>query len=335
MKEINIGLIGFGNVGQGFIRVLYKSIGKIKSELNVKLVLKYIIDPVKGSVYGEELNLSRILNLIDVKGDIWDYPGDRSLVALNPIEDKEIDLIIEVTPTNLRNGEPGYTHIRKSLENGKHVITTNKGPIALYYSELTAYASKRNLYLGYEGTVMSGTPLIKLLQENLKMANVKHIRGVLNGTTNFILTHMKKGMGFSEALKEAQIMGYAEADPTMDIDGYDLLAKATILVNLLSENHVKPEQIDRISLKEYLDINGFNHNLKYIIDLDLENKKYIVSPKILNDEDILNTLNGIENGVEIDTTYLGRIFIKGPGAGGIETGYAILSDLVDLIKHSK
>ncbi len=333
MKTINIGLIGFGNVGQGFVKVLSKNLSIIREVYGYNVKLTYIVDPVKGSLYSREgLDLVKVIKYIDRDGNLRSHPNYIGEIhSFQPIYDKETDLIIEVTPTNLVDGEPGYSHIRKSLEEGKHVITTNKGPIALFYRELTRLAEKEGLYLGIEGTVMSGTPLIKTIRYGLSN-DINIISGILNGTTNFILTKMEEGYTFDDALKEAQNMGYAEADPSMDIDGYDLVAKASILVNVTIDGDIKPSDISRISLKEYLDEKGYQENLKYLVYLEINEGRYSVAPKVVEEGDILTSVKGVNNGVVIRTESLGEIFIYGPGAGRLETGYAILTDLLELLK---
>ncbi len=333
MKTINIGLIGFGNVGQGFAKTLTKNLSIIREVYGYDVKLTYIVDPVKGSLYSREgLDLVKVIEYVDRDGNLKNHPNHMEEIhSFQPIYDEDIDLIIEVTPTNLVDGEPGYSHIRKSLEEGKHVITTNKGPIALFYRELTRLAEKEGLYLGIEGTVMSGTPLIKTIRYGL-FNDIIIIRGILNGTTNFILTKMEEGYTFDGALREAQKMGYAEADPSMDIDGYDLVAKASILVNVTIDGDIKPSDISRKSLKEYLDEKGYQKNLKYLVYLEINDGRYSVTPKVVEEGDILTSVKGVNNGVVIKTESLGEIFIYGPGAGREETGYAILTDLKELIK---
>lgn len=333
MEVINIGLIGFGNVGQGFVKVLDKEVLRIKNDYGYEVKIAYIVDPVKGSAYSKDgLDLGQIIKYVGRDGNLKNHPNYiPDLDSYQPIYDREVDLIVEVTPTNLVDGEPGYSHIRKSLEEGKHVITSNKGPIALYYRELTRLAEKRGLYLGFEGTVMSGTPLIKLIRYGLSK-DILTLRGILNGTTNFILTKMENGYTFEEALKEAQKMGYAEADPSMDIDGYDLIAKAAILANVITDGDVKPSNIFRMSLREYLQKEGYKKNLKYLVNLEINNHTYSVIPRVVDSQDILASVKGVNNGVVIETKLLGEIFIYGPGAGRLETGYAILTDLLELLK---
>jgi len=333
MKVLNAAILGFGNVGRGFLQILIENKSLLQKHLNVNFKILYIIDPYKGSLYSEKgLDLDYITNFVAEKGNLKGHPLEGEYTFSDVIEDKDIDLVIELTPTNLKNGEPGYTHIKKSLEKEKHVITTNKGPLALHFHELMSEARDRKLYLGFEGTVMSGTPLIKLIRYGF-FKDIIVINGILNGTTNFILTEMEKGLKFDEALERAKILGYTEADPSMDIDGYDLVAKACILSSLITGESITPEKITRTSLVEYLKGNSFEPGLKYMIYLDFVSNDYLVTPKILDIKNPLRKLNGVINGVEITTLGLGEVVIFGPGAGRRETGYAVLTDIVDLIKN--
>ncbi len=334
MKQLNIGLIGFGNVGQGFVKVLNRSAGWIRERHGLDIRLLYIADPVKGSVYSNEgLDLAELIKLVERDGSLKNHPRISDITSYDVIEDEEVDVIVEVTPTNLKDGEPGYSHIKRALENEKHVITTNKGPISLYFNELMEIAKEKRLYLGIEGTVMSGTPLIKTLKYGL-LRDIQLITGILNGTTNYILSKMEEGYTFDEALKNAQELGYAEADPSMDIDGWDLVAKTSILASLTTGNHVKPKDIDRKSLREYLAANQYSEGLKYVAEIDVRENIFTVTPKILDPNNPLYHVRGVENGVVIYTESLGRVMLRGAGAGRLETGYAVLTDLLDMV-HTK
>ena len=154
------------------------------------------------------------------------------------------DIIAEMTYTDIKTGEPATSHIRKALETGKHVVTSNKGPAALHYAELKALADRKKLHFRIEGTVMSGTPVFTLCERGFAGNTIKEIQGILNGTTNFILTKMElENMDYADALALAQKLGYAEADPTADVGGFDALAKVVILSNVLLGGKLKPSAI--------------------------------------------------------------------------------------------
>ena len=329
--ELRLCRVGFGNVGTGLAKILlekgYKVMGR---EIRVTA----IVDPVKGSVIDQGgVDLAKALRLVREKGRLVGYgEGYHDEVdTLEVIKQGYHDVVVELTPTNIETGEPGYSHVKTALETGKHVITTNKGPIALNLYDLLTLASEKELYLGFEGTVMSGTPLIKTLLYGMDRGLVKRVEGVLNGTTNYILTRMEEGLTYSEALEEARAKGYAEADPSMDIDGHDLAAKASILASLIEGRQVTPRMIRRTSLRTYLEKAGYRVGTKYV--LSVEPGDYRVEPREYSEDHPLRMLRGVENGVIIETEYLGRIFLSGPGAGREETGYAVLTDLIDLIRR--
>ena len=154
-------------------------------------------------------------------------------------------MVIELSYTDLKTGEPAITHLRQALTLGKHIVTTNKGPVALFYPELKALAAAHGVTTGVEGTVMSGTPVLRIGTELLAAARITRIQGILNGTTNYILTQMENGATYAAALAEAQARGYAEADPTGDVEGYDAAGKIVILANLLMGEALKPGDVER------------------------------------------------------------------------------------------
>lgn len=329
--ELRLCIVGFGNVGTGFAKIL---LDKGYNVMGRGIRITAIVDPVKGSVINQRgVDLAKALRLVGETGRLEGY-GEGYVDEVDTLEVIKQDLhdvVIELTPTNIETGEPGYSHVKTALETGKHVITTNKGPVALHLYELLSLAGEKDLYLGFEGTVMSGTPLIKTLLYGMDRGLVKKVEGVLNGTTNYILTRMEEGLTYREALEEARLKGYAEADPSMDIDGHDLAAKASILASLIEGRQVTPRMIRRTSLRTYLEEAGYRDGTKYV--LSVEPGDYRVEPREYPEGHPLRMLRGVGNGVIIETEYLGRIFLSGPGAGREETGYAVLTDLIDLIRR--
>ena len=168
--------------------------------------------------------------------------------ALDTIAKVDADALIELSYTDLKTGEPAITHLRAALERGLHVVTTNKGPIALRYPELKAIADRHGVEIGAEGTVMSGTPSLRFGQELLAAAGITRIQGIVNGTTNYILTQMENGMDYAAALAGAQAKGYAEADPTGDVEGFDAAGKVVILANLLMGASLDMAAVDRTGI---------------------------------------------------------------------------------------
>ncbi len=248
MKMIRVALIGFGNVGQGFAKILRDFGNYYKKNFNLDIRIVAVTDPKFGGLYHPKgLNLKDLLALINNNDPFSSYacPIENGWDAQKTIAQSNSDVIVEVSYTNLATAEPATGHIRQALETGKHVVTSNKGPIALNFIDLNKLAQENNVQIGLEGTVMSGTPGLHLGAKLLKGAGILAIKGILNGTTNYILTEMEKGRSYVEALKNAQLLGYAEADPAGDVEGFDSVAKVAILSTLLFNTPLKLDQIDR------------------------------------------------------------------------------------------
>ncbi|MCD6328996.1 MAG: homoserine dehydrogenase, partial [Candidatus Cloacimonetes bacterium] len=215
-----------------------------------------------------------------------------------------------------------------------------KGPAALYYKKLAKLAEENGVKFLIEGTVMSGTPVFNLARECLAGCKITEVKGILNGTTNYILTKMEQeGWSYEDALKKAQELGYAEADPTADVEGYDALAKVVILSNVLLGGNVKPEDvpcegISKLTLEDIKAAAADGMRYKLIGSTRLEGDKIIASvkPVRLPLSDPLTGVNGANNALTFDTDLMGKITIQGAGAGKIETGFSIFVDILNIIR---
>jgi len=338
----NLALIGFGTVGQGLANILVDKEALLKREHGFEYKVVAVSDIKKGSILNEDgINLRKLLQLNQRTGTIKDYEGGRKdLSSIEIIEKSNADMVLEVTWTNLETGKPGLTHIKKALVARKHVVTTNKGPIALAYRELMQIAKAHNVFLRFEGTVLSGTPAINLALEDLAGAYVKSIRGIVNGTTNYILTQMEAGALYKEALETAQKLGYAEADPTMDVDAWDPAAKITILANVVMGGDLKVKDVERrgitgVTIKEIRAAQKEGKRIKLIAKAWRESGevKAKVSPENVPLTDVLAHIWGTLNALTFDTDVLKEVTIVGRGAGGIEAGYALLSDMLAIHRY--
>jgi len=329
-------LIGFGTVGQGLTEILLEKKNSLATQYSFNFEIVGISDLNYGTAYNPNgLNIPQLLEcaktkqrfLTDVKA--WD--------ALTLIKESNATVVCELSFTNLVTGEPAISHCKAAFETGKHVITCNKGPAALAYSELKSIADEKGLKFLIEGTVMSGTPLLNLAEGPLAGCTITSARGILNGTTNFILSCMEEGMNYSDALKKAQESGYAEADPTGDVEGFDTKGKVTILANVVMK---MPLKIDDVSCKGITGIlqddietaKKESCRWKLIGSIHREGDRVTASvkPEKLPMELPLAGVMGIMNAVTFTTDLLGDVSIIGPGAGKKETGFAILSDLLQL-----
>jgi homoserine dehydrogenase len=341
IMELRIALIGFGVVGQGFTRILAQQDEWLKTKgFDVKLVA--VSDIQKGSVYESNgLSLDTLLNLMVNEQSILGYPtGEKGWDADKTISQTNANLIVEASWSNLETGEPALSYAMKALELGKHVVLTNKGPPALALKTLTELAEQNSVELRYEGTVLSGTPAINLGQINLKQSGLRGFKGILNGTTNFILTLMEEGQDYSAALKRAQDEGYAEADPTADVEGLDALGKVVILANSLLDANIKSsdvpcEGISGLKISDIETAQSEGKRWKLIASAEkLDDGSVIASvrPEKLPLSHPLASVMGAINSITFSTEYLGNVTITGPGAGALPTGYAIFNDILDIIR---
>jgi homoserine dehydrogenase len=334
-----IAIIGFGNVSQGLIRILASKKEILKEKYKFEFQLMAISDPAKGSVYDENgLDLAKIIDLLDKTGNIREYPaGIKDFDSLRTIKETDTNLIIETTPTNVKTGEPGLTHMKTALQSKKFVVTTNKGPIALAYPELKKLAEENGVYIRFEGTVLSGTPSLNLALEALAGCSISKVQGIVNGTTNFILTKMEEGKGYEDALKEAQELGYAETEPTADVEGWDAAVKAVIMANVVMGGNITIGDVQRkgiteIALEDVRKAKENNKRIKLIAEVTKEGDKIKVSvaPKEIPIIHPLANVSGAINALTFTTDHLGDITIIGPGAGRVETGQALLTDILAL-----
>jgi len=338
-----LALIGFGNVGQGLAEIL-RDRRKELEQFGINPVIVAVSDPIKGSVYDPSgldpsLLLDTVQNGRTLETLSAPYTG---WSAMRTIREAQVDVVVELAYTDLKTGEPAMSHLRETLKRGLTAITTNKGPIALYYEELTKLAESNGGEIRVEGTVMSGTPSLIFGKDHLAAAGITKIEGILNGTTNYILTQMMEGRSYSEALLEAQEKGYAEADPTGDVEGHDAAAKVVILANMLmkesiSLQDVHVEGIANLTLQDIAKAKEANECIKLIgiVERTSEGIKAKVCPHWLPLSHPLSAINDATNAIAYTTELLGEVTLVGPGAGRLETGYAIISDLLAIQRGSQ
>lgn len=329
-------LIGLGSAGQGLAQILRSHGEALARRYGVALRIVGVCTRSRGSLYDAEgIDPATLLQAIQDDGHLRSLPGQRDASPLDMIEQIGADVLVELSPTNLLDGEPATSHIRAALSRGMHVVTANKGPIALHLSELRRLAADAQLYLGYEGTVMSGTPALRLGWSDLAGCEITELRGIVNGTTNYILTQMETGMSYAGALAEAQRLGYAEADPTGDVEGYDAAAKAVILANVLMDARLNLGDVERAGIttltRDTIEAARASHERWKLIarvwrDGDLVRAS--VQPTRLPLSHPLSGAGGATNALTLTTDLLGDVTLIGPGAGGIATGFAVISDIL-------
>jgi len=339
MKELRLSIIGFGTVGQGLAELLATRRAALKQDYGLAVTLVSVANARHGFIYRDEgLDIPTLLELAATRRPLSEHTGVRHWTnALAGLQATGADVLAEATATNLRDAEPGISHIRAALTRGIHVITANKGPGALAAAELFSLAQQHGVQLRMEATVMAGTPVLSTIREGMAGAHVTAIRGILNGTTNYILTAMATGRNYAEVLAEAQARGYAEADPTADVEGYDAVAKTLILAALVFGRPLKSGQVLRqgITTVTREQVQQAMHNgkrIKLIASLQRlaedDSLEASVEPTELPLSHPLARVDGIMNAITIHTDALAEVTVIGPGAGRLQTGQGLLADLL-------
>jgi len=336
LKNLDLIVIGFGNIGRGFINVLLKKKNFIKAlgfDIRIKAICEYngSIIP-KNDVFLDE-ELKEILDFGN-KHMIEKHKNFSDKLAKEILEEINADIALELTPGNIETGEPGLCNIINAINNDKNVVTSNKSPIALKFNYLMDLAKKKNKKILYEATVAGAIPLFNLYKETLQINEIEEIYGIFNGTTNYILTKMtEEGMDFKTSLKEAQELGYAERNYTYDVNGYDTAVKVVIVANALLKKSVDLSNVKIYGIQEITnDAINLAKRHKYTIKLIGDCNKLEVSPRLIKKNDTLN-VGGNLNAVRINLDIAKDITIIGRGAGPIETCSSIFSDVLRIGKE--
>jgi homoserine dehydrogenase len=326
-------LLGFGVVGQSFVKLLLSHSTDLYNDYGIKPKVVACADNGGIITCDQGLDLDRLLNVKKKKKSVIHYgaKGNRSEI-LDVIENIDAEVVIELTPTNIVDGEPGKNHIISAMKSGKNVITVNKGPLALEFPSLMELAEYNRIAFKFSGTVGGGTPILEFAKRCLKGDRIISFEGILNGTTNYILSKMYEGLNFSEALQDASEKGYAEKDPTLDIDGYDAVAKLVIASNFLMNmkstmKDVRRQGIRDVKPSQVLNERKKGNAIKLIASCD--GKNLVVKPKPVSMKDPI-CVDGILNAITFTCQHSGQQTIIGKGAGGMETASAILRDLIDI-----
>lgn len=322
MKAIQVGLLGLGTVGTGVVKIIEdhqdKLMHQVGCPVKVKKVLVQDVDKKRQVEFGKEL-LTR--NAEDV------------------IYDPEIDVVIEV----MGGVEHTKEYILQALQAKKHVVTANKELMAVYGTELLDAATENGCDLFYEASVAGGIPILRSLVDGLASDRINKMMGIVNGTTNFILTKMsKQGSPYEEVLKEAQELGYAESDPTADVEGLDAARKMAILARLGFSMHVDLEDVSVKGISEVTDEDisyskrlGYTMKLIGIANRDHNKVEVSVQPTLLPDYHPLASVNNEYNAVYVYGEAVGETMFYGPGAGSLPTATAVVSDLVGVMKNMR
>jgi homoserine dehydrogenase len=319
LNAVKVGLLGLGTVGGGTATVLMRNAEEIARRAGRKIVVSVAaaLDPERAQALG--MTDTRITK-----------------DAFEVVNDPDVEIVVEL----IGGYSPALELVLAAIENGKHVVTANKALIALYGNEIFSAAQKKGVMVGFEAAVAGGIPIIKAIREGLAGNSIEWVAGIINGTGNFILTEMRdKGRDFNDVLKEAQDLGYAEADPTFDIEGIDAAHKLTILASIafgipLQFDQVMTEGITGITAMDVAYADELGYRIKHlgIARRTEQGIEMRVHPTFIPERRLIANVDGVMNAVLVQADALGPTLYYGAGAGALPTASAVVADIVDVVR---
>ncbi len=341
--KLGLAVLGFGNVGRAFARLLLRKAPALASDYDLQLSVTGIMTARHGSAIdatGIDLQQALALAASGAPLDVLSTtpPPDDSLLFLHACP---ADVLIELTPINLKDGEPAVSHVRMALEKGMHVVSANKGPLAFACHELRDLAASQGRGFLFEATVMDGAPVLGVARVGLPAARVLGFRGVFNSTTNYILTQMETGVSFDEAVRAAQAMGIAETDPSADVDGWDATVKTVVLANVLLGADLRPIDVDRTGIRDLTpaDLQAAcerGERIKLLCQAEREGSSggcvARVAPMPVPISDPLASLGGTSSMITLETDTLKQLSLIEFEPQPAQTAYGLLADLVNLAR---
>lgn len=337
MKTLDLCLLGFGAAGRAFARLLLEKRADIRVRYDADVRVTAIATARHGSLTDESgIDLLQALETVESDGSL---PGREDSLTL--ARTAAYDVLIEATPLNIRTGQPAIDHIRAALERGRHAVTANKGPVAWAWDELRALAEKKGVRLFCETTVMDGAPVYNLCDHTLPLAQVTEISGILNSTTNFILERLAAGEEYEAILAEGRRLGFVEADPAMDVDGYDAAAKITALANVLMGAHTTPDRVERtgiggITAADLRAAAERGHVIKLLCRAWREDGRVRtrVAPVKVCQGDLLATIDATSSVISLTTDLMGKLSVVEHAPMIQQTAYGIFSDVLRVLTEA-
>lgn len=345
MANYKLAFIGFGNVGRALARLLMRKRVVLEKEYGITFSVTGIATGRHGfAVNPKGLDINKALSLVESGKSFSDISSVSVKDALSVIRESKADVIFENSPVNHSTGQPAIDHCRLALESGMHAITANKGTVVHGYRELTALAKSKGRKFYFESTVLGGSPVFSVFREAMPAAELLSFRGVLNSTTNIILTRMENGESFDQAVKYCHSIGVAETDPSNDVDGWDAAIKVAALVTVLMDMPFKPQQVERTGIRAItpaMIAQAKADGKRYKLVCSAERKKDGVQARVTPEQlTVSDSLYGMENsttGVAFRTDVLGDYSIieserEGMVAGPEPTAYGLLADFINAVK---
>ena len=340
-------LVGFGNVGRRFARLIEERRDWLALDYDLECRIVGIATKRHGAVFRESGVDAVGLAVQMEAGHAIPANGAEAADGLDVIKrlsagDAPLKILVETTTLDIKAGQPAIDHVRAALQSGCHAVTANKGPAAFAFEELSALAADRDRSFLFEGAVMDGVPIFNLVRETLPAVQITGLRGVVNSTTNHILSALEDGEGFDAALQRMQAAGIAEADPSLDVDGWDAAAKISALANVLMRARTTPLAVEREGIGPSIarqamaaKARGARVRLVASARTTPEGVVTAVRPVELPDTDLLAGLRGMANALVLTTDLLGDIAICQLGGNLTQTAYALLSDLVTIRRRQQ
>jgi homoserine dehydrogenase len=344
MTRFDLVLVGFGHVARRFAALLEEqraALGREQIEVRVVGIVtrRHGAAAAAGGLDAAAL-ADRVARGERIAASAREQPAAAfiaSAAAASGTAEQGRLVVVETTTLEIASGQPAIDHVRAGLACGAHVITANKGPVAFAYHALAEAAARAGRRFLFEGAVMDGVPVFNLVRETLPGVGIIGFRGVVNSTTNFILTAMEQGQPFAEALAEMQAMGIAESDATLDVEGWDAAAKTAALANVLLDARLTPHEVERVGISAGLrsaamEARAAGRRLKLVARAGREEGRIAarVAPEELPEDDLLASLEGQQNAIVLHTELLGEIAVVQRGSGLTQTAYALMSDLITI-----
>jgi homoserine dehydrogenase len=345
--KYNLALIGFGNVARAFVRLLERKRGLLQSQYGITYSITGIATGSHGfTVDPNGLDVKKALDLVESKQSISVLNNYHLPItdSLSVIQHSSAHVMFENSPVDHHSGQPAIDHVRAALEAGQHVVTANKGTVVHGYRELTALAKSKGRKFLFEATVLGGAPVFSVFRETFPLAELHSFKGILNATTNLILSRMENGETFEEAVKYCQSIGIAETDPSADVDGWDAAIKVAALVTVLMDASLKPQDVGRKGIREITpgmieQAKGSGKRYKLVCSAERvgEKVKARVAPELVDSSSPLYGMMNSSTGVAFRTDSLPDYSItvterEGMQGGPVETAYGLFADFVSLAK---
>ena len=341
---LDLVLIGFGNVAQRFAALLDEQRDALARDHDLRVRIVGIATRRHGCAHGSRAvsalrrDHGRVHGPANAGPHVLSFLREALKRSAAAAQQRRL-VVVETTTLDIERGEPATSHIRVALGGGAHAVTANKGPVACAYGALARAAARADRRFLFEGAVMDGVPIFNLVRETLPAVRVIGFRGVVNSTTNFMLTAMEKGRGFEEALAEMQQRGIAEADASLDIDGWDAAAKAAALANVLLQANITPRDVDRRGIAPHTGrlarrAKSAGRRLKLVASARRDRRRIVarVALEELSGDDLLAGVEGPQNALILETDLLEEIAIVQRSGGLTQTAYALLADLITIAR---